>query len=199
MVPKNLIFFVTNLIRKNIFKMEIGRNKFVTLSYELRLNGTDGEVVEKTEANAPLEFVFGAGKMLEMFENKLEGLAKGSDFDFELKAAEAYGEVNPNAVVEIPKNIFEVEGKIDEELLTVGNQVPMQDAHGNRLNGIVLEVTDDKVKMDFNHPLAGDNLFFKGEVIEVREATEEELVVSCGSGCGDSCGDGGCGSGCSCG
>ena len=179
--------------------MEIGRNKFVTLSYELRLNGTDGEVVEKTEANAPLEFVFGAGKMLEMFENKLEGLAKGSDFDFELKAAEAYGEVNPNAVVEIPKNIFEVEGKIDEELLTVGNQVPMQDAHGNRLNGIVLEVTDDKVKMDFNHPLAGDNLFFKGEVIEVREATEEELAVSCGSGCGDSCGDGGCGSGCSCG
>lgn len=179
--------------------MEIGRNKVVTLTYELRLNGTDGEVVEKTEASAPLEFIFGTGKMLEMFETKLEGLAKGSNFDFELKSAEAYGEVNPNAVVEIPKNIFEVDGQVDENLLTVGNQVPMQDAHGNRLNGIVLEVTDDKVKMDFNHPLAGDDLFFKGEVIEVREATDDELAVSCGDGCGDGCGSGGCGSGCSCG
>ncbi|MCU4175391.1 FKBP-type peptidyl-prolyl cis-trans isomerase [Carboxylicivirga sp. N1Y90] len=178
--------------------MEIGRNKLVTLSYELRLNGTDGEVVEKTEANAPLEFVFGAGKMLEMFENKLEGFAKGASFDFELKAAEAYGEVNPNAVVEIPKNIFEVEGKIDDELLTVGNQVPMQDAHGNRLNGIVLEVADENIKMDFNHPLAGDNLFFKGEVVEVREASEDELAEACGTGgCGTS--SGGCGGGCSCG
>lgn len=180
------------------YKMEIGRNKFVTLTYELRTNGVEGEVIEKTEAATPLGFVFGAGKMLEMFENKLEGLAKGSAFDFELKATEAYGEVNPNAIVEIPKNIFEVEGKIDDELLTVGNHVPMQDAHGNRLNGLVLEVADEKVKMDFNHPLAGDNLFFKGEVLEVREATEDELMESCGSG---SCGSegGGCGGGCSCG
>jgi len=178
--------------------MEIGRNKFVTLSYELRINGTDGEVVEKTDASAPLGFVFGAGKMLEMFETKLEGLASGSAFDFELKAEEAYGEVNPNAVVEIPKNIFEVDGKIDDDLLTVGNQVPMQDAHGNRLNGIVLELSDENVKMDFNHPLAGDNLFFKGEVLEIREASEDELAEACGGG---SCGSnsGGCGGGCSCG
>jgi len=175
--------------------MEIGRNKFVTLSYELRANSAEGEVVEKTESASPLGFVFGAGKMLEMFENKLEGLAKGSAFDFELKAEEAYGEINPNAIVEIPKNIFEVEGQIDGDLLTVGNNVPMQDAHGNRLSGIVLEVGDEKVKMDFNHPLAGDTLFFKGEVIEVREATEDEIMESCGTGCGS----GGCGGGCSCG
>ncbi len=172
--------------------MEIGRNKMVTLSYELRLNSVDGEVVEKTEASAPLEFVFGAGKMLEMFEDKLEGLKKGASFDFELSAEEGYGEVNPNAVVDIPKNIFEIDGKIDEQLIAVGNHVPMQDAQGNRLNGIVLEITDTTIKMDFNHPLAGDSLFFKGEVIEVREATEDELISSCGSG---GCGSGGCGSG----
>ncbi|WP_430810061.1 MULTISPECIES: FKBP-type peptidyl-prolyl cis-trans isomerase [unclassified Carboxylicivirga] len=175
--------------------MEIGRNKFVTLSYELRTNSAEGEVIEKTESAAPLGFVFGAGKMLEMFETKLEGLTSGAAFDFELKATEAYGEVNPNAIVEIPKNIFEVEGKIDEELIAVGNHVPMQDAHGNRLNGLVLEVGEEKVKMDFNHPLAGDNLFFKGEVLEVREATEDELMASCDTGCGS----GGCGGGCSCG
>ncbi len=179
--------------------MEIGRNKYVTLSYELRLNAADGELVEQTNADAPLEFVFGAGKMLEMFETKLEGLAKGSEFDFELSADEAYGEVNPNAVVEIPKNIFEVDGKIDEDLIKVGNQVPMQDAAGNRLQGIVLEISDEKVKMDFNHPLAGDNLHFKGEILEVREATEDELVHACGSGGCGSEGGGGCGGGCSCG
>jgi FKBP-type peptidyl-prolyl cis-trans isomerase SlyD len=195
---KKLSFFVTEISRK-IVTMEITRNKFVTLSYELRLNGSEGEMVEKTEDANPLGFVFGAGKMLEMFENKLEGLKKGDAFDFELKANEAYGEVNPQAVVELPKNIFEVEGNVDEELLTVGNQVPMQDAHGNRLNGVVLEVSDDKVKMDFNHPLAGDDLHFSGEVLDIREASEEEVADACGVGgdCSSSgCGSGGCG--CSC-
>lgn len=175
--------------------MKIDRNKFVTLSYELRINGSEGELIEKTEDENPLEFVFGAGKMLEMFEQQIEGLKAGEDFAFELKAEEAYGEVNPEAVVEIPKNIFEVDGKIADDLLVIGNQIPMMDAHGHRMNGIVLDVTDDQVKMDFNHPLAGDDLFFTGSVIEVREALEDELSDACG--CGDSCSSGGCGSGAS--
>ncbi|PZX20094.1 FKBP-type peptidyl-prolyl cis-trans isomerase SlyD [Breznakibacter xylanolyticus] len=178
--------------------MKINRNAHVTVSYELRLNGADGEMVEKTEANAPLEFVFGAGKMLEMFEQKLEGLAAGDAFNFELKAQDAYGELNPNAVVELPKNIFEVNGNVEEGLLEVGNQIPMQDSHGNRLTGIVLEVEEDVVKMDFNHPLAGEDLHFSGEVLNVREATEDELAACCGSDCGSGCDSGGCGS-CGCG
>jgi FKBP-type peptidyl-prolyl cis-trans isomerase SlyD len=132
--------------------------------------------------------------MLEMFEQKLEGLAAGDNFSFSLSAEDAYGEVNEDAIVDLPKNIFEVNGSIDEELLTVGNTVPMQDAQGNRLNGIVLEVTDETVKMDFNHPLAGDDLHFSGAVLSVREATEDELMDACGG----SCSSGGCGGGCSC-
>lgn len=174
--------------------MKIERNKFVSLTYQLRLNGADGELIEETGNENPLEFVFGAGRMLEMFEQKLEGLGAGDAFNFELKADEAYGDVNEDAIVDLPKNIFEVNGSIDEEMLSVGNTVPMQDAHGNRLNGIVLEVTDELVKMDFNHPLAGDDLFFSGSVIAVREATEDELMDACGSGCSS----GGCGGGCSC-
>ncbi len=174
--------------------MKIERNKFVSLTYQLRLNGADGELIEETGNENPLEFVFGAGRMLEMFEHKLEGLGAGDAFNFELKADEAYGDVNEDAIVDLPKNIFEVNGSIDEEMLSVGNTVPMQDAHGNRLNGIVLEVSDELVKMDFNHPLAGDDLFFSGSVIAVREATEDELMDACGSGCGS----GGCGGGCSC-
>lgn len=175
--------------------MKIDRNAFVTLSYELRLSDIEGELVEQTGEDTPLQFVFGSGKMLEMFEEKLEGLGAGDSFQFQLKAEEAYGELNPNAIVEIPKNIFEVNGKIDENLLEVGNNIPMQDAHGNRLNGLVLEVNDSTVKMDFNHPLAGEDLYFNGKVIEVREATEDELADCCG---GESCESGGCGS-CGCG
>ncbi len=176
--------------------MKIGKNKFVSLSYQLFLNEANGELVEETGKDNPLQFVFGTGKMLEMFEQNLEGLKSGDNFNFELKAAEAYGEINKDAVVDLPKSLFEVEGKIDESILTMGNSVPMQDAHGNRLNGIVLDVTDETVKMDFNHPLAGDNLYFSGSVLEVREALENELADSCGSGhCGS---EGGCGGGCSC-
>ena len=174
--------------------MKIERNAFVSLTYQLRLNGAEGELIEETGSENPLEFLFGAGRMLEMFEKKLEGLTAGDNFSFSLSAGDAYGDVNEEAIVDLPKNIFEVNGSIDEELLTVGNTVPMQDAHGNRLNGIVLEVTDDIVKMDFNHPLAGDDLHFSGAVLSVREATEEEMMDACGG----SCSSGDCGGGCSC-
>ncbi len=177
--------------------MEIGRNKFVSLTYQLRLNGAEGEMIEETTKDSPLEFLFGAGRMIEMFEQKLESMKAGDSFNFELKSDEAYGQVNNDAIVELPKNIFEVNGAIDEEMLTVGNSIPMQDAQGNRLNGIVLELTDENVKMDFNHPLAGEDLHFSGAVLAVREATEEELVSAAGCG-SDGCDSEGCGSGCGC-
>jgi FKBP-type peptidyl-prolyl cis-trans isomerase SlyD len=172
--------------------MEITRNKFVTISYELRINDASGELVEKTEDAKPLEFVFGAGKMLQMFENKLEGLKAGDDFSFELQPNEAYGDVNPQAIVDIPKNIFEVNGTIDESLFKLGNHVPMQDAQGNRLDGIVLEVTDENVKMDFNHPLAGYILFFSGAVADVRDASEDEIMEAVGGHESCSTHSGGC-------
>lgn len=182
--------------------MKIGKNKFVSLTYQLRLNSADGEMIEETTKDAPLEFLFGAGRMLQVFEDKLEGLVEGDSFSFDLKADEAYGEVNEDAVVDLPKSIFEIEGVIDEDLLTLGNTIPMQDAQGNRLNGIVLEVTDETVKMDFNHPLAGDDLYFTGSILTVREATEAELLAATSScGCGhdhDHDHEHNCGSGCNC-
>ncbi len=176
--------------------MKIGKNKFVSLSYQLFLNEANGELVEETSSENPLQFVFGTGKMLQMFEQNLEGLKSGDAFSFELKATDGYGEINKDAIVDLPKNLFEVDGKIDESILTMGNSVPMQDAHGNRLNGIVLDVTDETVKMDFNHPLAGDDLYFSGSVLDVREASEADLAGSCGDGGCSS--EGGCGGNCSC-
>ena len=177
--------------------MKVGKNMFVKLSYELRTDSSNGEIIEKTEDVAPLEFVFGAGKMLEMFEDKLDGLVAGDKFDFCLEAEEAYGVKDEEAIVDLPLEIFQADGVVKEDLLVVGNPIPMMDAHGNRLNGLVLEVSEETVKMDFNHPLAGEKLFFKGDIIAVSEATEDELV-SCSSGGCDTggCSSGGCGCGC---
>ena len=143
------------------------------------------------------------------FEENLNGLQIGDKFDFNLTAKDAYGEKNDAAIVKVPISAFEVDGKLDTSLVKVGNTIPMRDNAGNRLNGVVKSVDDSNVKMDFNHPLAGNHLFFTGSVTDIREATEEELshghIHGQGGGCGDSCGcgseptDGDCGSGgCGC-
>jgi len=153
--------------------MIIDKNKVVALKYELRTNGEDGELVEKVDIDRPLQFIFGLGNMLEKFETNINGLKEGENFDFKLKANEAYGEQNPEMIVEVPKDVFKVNGKIDESLLVIDKVIPMRDQNGNHLNGKIVNVNGENVTMDFNHALAGSDLYFKGQVIEVREATEE--------------------------
>lgn len=181
--------------------MIIEKNSAISIVYELRNGSKDGEIVETVASENPLQFVFGTNGLLPKFEEHLSGLTTGDNFEFLLNMEDAYGPVVENAVVDVPKSVFEIDGKIDENLMQVGSLVPMMDAQGNRLNGNVIAVGEDTVKMDFNHPMAGNDLFFKGEVIEVREATEEELShghvhAEGGCGCGGdgqgSCGDGDC-------
>ncbi len=171
--------------------MAIDRNKFVSLSYELTSGDFDGEVKERASSESPLTFVYGAGLMLPKFEEHLLGLKQGDNYKFMVKSDDAYGPIFEERIVDLPKDIFKVDGKLDETLLALGNVVPMMDASGNRLQGTVKEVRDNDVKMDFNHPMAGQDLYFKGEVLEVRQATDEEIAALLGGG--------GCGSGCGCG
>jgi FKBP-type peptidyl-prolyl cis-trans isomerase SlyD len=184
--------------------MEIRKNMMVSLTYDLRLDGTDGEIIEQATIEKPLSFVFGAGTMLPKFEALLEGKKQGENFEISLPCKDAYGEENKNAIVDLPKHIFFVDGEFDEEIIKVGNTVPMMSSNGQRMNGIVLEIADDAVKMDFNHPLAGEDLFFNGNILEIREATDEEISALFSGGCSEcgcdaeNCGtDGGdCGCGC---
>jgi len=184
--------------------MTISNNKMVTLSYTLRANDKDGDVIEQTTADKPLQFVYGIGQMIPGFEANLEGKKQGEAYEMVLKPEEAYGEVNEDAIVELDKSIFMADGVFDEERFVPGAHIPMQTADGQRLNGIIESVGDEKIKMNFNHPLAGMNLHFTGEVIEVRDATEEELAPAAaagGCGCGDDCSDDDCSSnesGCNC-
>lgn len=181
---------------------EIQFNKVVSLSYTLVV---DGDVIETVTAERPMQFIFGTGYLLPKFEENVKGKKVGDTFDFVLVAKDAYGEVNKDAIVELPKSIFEVDGKVQEDVLKVGNVLPMMDSEGNRMNGVIDEVKENSVIMNFNHALAGADLHFTGKVEAVRDATESELTNglfnekahSCGDGCstsGDcsSCGCGGC-------
>ena len=189
--------------------MKISPNKFVSLSYDLNVGeGDEKELMEKATPEQPLEFIFGTNSMLEAFEKNVDGLAQGDSFDFVLTPDQAYGEYDDDHLVDLPRNIFEVDGKMDESVVFEGNTIPMMDSNGNRLNGSVVSVSDDVVKMDFNHPLAGETLHFTGNVLSVREASAEEIAAlfapqggGCGSGCGCASSDDseGCGSGCGCG
>lgn len=191
--------------------MKISTNKYVSLAYDLNVGEEDElELMEQATAEKPLDFIFGTNSMLEAFESNIDGLTQGDKFSFTLTPEEAYGEYDEEKVIDLPKNIFEVDGKIDGEMLVEGNTLPMMDSSGNRLMGSIVTIGDDTVTMDFNHPLAGELMHFSGSVLGVREASAEEIAAlfsgggcSCGScGCGDGeDGEGhshGCGSGCSC-
>ncbi|KAF5066791.1 FKBP-type peptidyl-prolyl cis-trans isomerase SlyD [anaerobic digester metagenome] len=156
-------------------KMVISKNKVVSLTYELKLDNAEGEVVDMADAAQPLVFLYGAGNMLPKFESNLAELKADDNFEFTLSSDDAYGPVIEEAVVDLPIDIFMVDGKIDPDMLFVGNVIPMQDNEGRPLDGTVVSITDDKVKMDFNHPMAGKTLHFTGKILELREATAEEI------------------------
>lgn len=176
--------------------MKIENNRFASLIYTLHEGDANGRILEKVEISSPLTFVFGTGRLLPAFESNLEGLEEGSTFGFRLPAADAYGERREEMIVSLPRTIFEDDGVLNTTVCFEGNTVPMMDAHGNRMNGVVTEIADSFVRMDFNHPLAGTDLYFSGTITGVREATAEEIMPpasgcsTCGSkssGCDGSC------------
>ncbi len=178
--------------------MNITKDRVVSLTYELTV---DGEVIQTVDNTNPMTFMFGRGYLLPKFEESISNMLAGDSFSFSLTSNEAYGERRDDYVVELPKTAFMVEGEFDNEFIFPGNVVPMVDAEGNHLEGTVVKVDDENVSMDFNHPLAGKGLSFKGEIVEVREATAEEMEhghvhahshSSCGCG-DDDCGGGACG------
>jgi FKBP-type peptidyl-prolyl cis-trans isomerase SlyD len=152
----------------------ISKNKVVRLTYELRDAGND-TLIEKVEKEQPFTFLYGVGGLVEEFETNLANLKVGDSFDFKIKSENAYGSIDETAVVDIPKEAFMIDGKLQDDMLEVGNVLPMRDNDGNFLQGRITGLTDSAVLMDFNHPLAGKDLHFKGEILEVRAATAEEI------------------------
>ena len=198
--------------------MKISKDKVVEFIYELEV---DGNIVDHTTKERPLDYIHGTHGILPKLEAHIEGMEVGDKFTVTLAPEDAYGQVDPNKIIDLPKTAFEVNGQIREDLLVPGTRIPMMNSMGAVIPGVVLEVTENTVKMDLNSEMAGKTLHFTGEIISVREATEKELAEGlhgefvhsngCGGchgnhggcgGCGGGCGEGGCGDGeggCGCG
>ena len=155
----------------------IGEKTVVTLTYDLSVTDENQQkvLVESAEADAPMEFLFGMSGLPLEFESQLAGKNPGDSFTFSLTPEQAYGDYDEQALVEIPKDVFMIDGKFDGEMLEIGNFLPMADNEGNHMQAKVVEVGDEVVKMDFNHPLAGMEMHFDGRVASVREATQVEI------------------------
>ena len=153
--------------------MRIEKNKVVAVSYDLEV---DGKVVESTTPEEPMDYIQGMHMLIPAFETALEGLEEGAPFAFTIGPENAYGPYDEKQKTDLPKSAFTIQGKIHEELMEVGRVLPMVGRDGNVAYATVLEVKDDAVTMDFNHPMAGKTLTFKGKVVSVRDATDKELT-----------------------
>ncbi|PLX12955.1 MAG: peptidylprolyl isomerase [Marinilabiliales bacterium] len=146
--------------------MKISSGVKAKLIYKLKTD--KGKIIEEINDSNPAEFVFGIGQLLPDFEQNLSGLNSGDEFDFSIKAENAYGPIDPYAIFDIPLDTFEVDGKIDEKMIQIGNVLPMTDNEGNKHHGKIIKILKDAITLDFNHPLAGENLNFVGKVISVE-------------------------------
>ena len=192
--------------------METAENKYITVAYKMYMvEDGEKEFGEEAPVEHPFQFISGMGLTLDAFENQVKDLAEGDTFDFTIPCADAYGEYDEEHVIELPKSVFLIDGKFDNEHVVPDAVIPMMTAEGQRLNGTVVEVKEDIVVMDMNHPLAGCDLNFVGQVVTSRPATNEEIAEmtrmmsgGCGGGgcegCGGGCGSGhhDCGDGCCC-
>lgn len=186
-------------------RMETVENKYITVAYQLyTIENGEKDFTEEAPAEHPFQFISGLGMTLEPFEAQLNGLNAGDKFDFTIPAADAYGEYDDDHIIDLPKEIFFIEGKFDNERVVEGAVIPLMTNEGQRINGSVVEVKEDVVIMDMNHPLAGCDLNFVGEVVTSRPATNEEITEAvrmmsggCGGGC-HGCSGGDCGGDCDC-
>ena len=150
-------------------------NKVISLEYNLYKDTAEGEMIESTEGKEPLVFLTGAGQMIPDFEANVVNLNPGDEFSFGIKAEMAYGTKNDKAIIELPQDVFMKDGKMADEVV-VGNVLPLQDQNGQVHRGIIVSINDNNtVTMDMNHPLADQDLHFTGKVVEVREATADEI------------------------
>ncbi|MGC5746098.1 FKBP-type peptidyl-prolyl cis-trans isomerase [Chryseobacterium sp. NFX27] len=153
--------------------MTIENNHVVAVSYILHTIEEDGSkiLVEETTAENPLTFLYGVGRMIPKFEQNIQGLKAGDKAAFVIQAEEAYGEKDPNSIVQLPIDMFQESGTPP-----LGAILPLSDGQGNNFQAFVLEVTPEAVVADLNHPMAGKVLDFQVEIINTRPATEEELA-----------------------
>ncbi|MBL0686581.1 MAG: peptidylprolyl isomerase [Sulfurospirillum sp.] len=168
--------------------MAISDNQVVSISYELK-DANSKEVVDSNLDTAPLTFILGKGQIIAGLENEIKNLSEGENANIKVSAKDGYGEYDEVAVQSLPKEQF---AGLE---MTKGMTLYGEDKDGGTVQVIVKSFDDEIVNVDFNHPLAGKDLLFSISIIEVREATKDELINGfvatnsggCGCKTGDSC------------
>ena len=146
--------------------MKIGEGKIAQIIYKL-YDVSDNSLLEQTPTKEPPVFQFGLGHLFPDFEKNLTGLEPGDTFDFVIKAENAYGLIDTYAIFDIPKETFEVDGKLPDNFFQPGKRISMHDNNGNRHIGRMVKILEDVVTIDFNHPLAGKDLRYTGKILKV--------------------------------
>jgi len=154
--------------------IQVAPNTVVKLAYQLR-NEPNGEIVDEATADSPFPFLFGHQNVLPKFEDNLRGKFTGSTFEFVLSPEDGYGVYDETAVIQLAKEMFSVDGVVQEDLMTIGTILPLQDDRGNPFQGRVVAVENEAVTVDLNHPLAGKELHFSGTILDIRDAHPIEL------------------------
>jgi FKBP-type peptidyl-prolyl cis-trans isomerase SlyD len=165
-------------------------NLVVTMDYELRI---DGEVVDSSEEGEPIIFLQGTGQIIPGLEKSIYGLKVGDKKTVTVQPKDGYGEIDPESIVEVPKDEFpddfplelgveitvhtdneEEDEDLEDEDLEVEDDDDEED-DDDLMEATIVAINEDTVTLDFNHPLAGKTLTFSVNIIDVREATPEEL------------------------
>lgn len=146
-------------------KVQAGR--VVAMDYTLHV---DGEKIDSSEGREPLEYLQGAGNIIPGLEREITGMEVGESKKVVVSPADGYGESDPEAFIEVPRSEFP-----SDIPLELGLELQVQDPSGNPMYARIDAITDESVRLDFNHPLAGKELHFSVHIVGLREPTDEEL------------------------
>lgn len=147
--------------------LKVADGQVIEMEYTLKV---DGETIDTSADHGPIEFIQGAGNIVSGLEQALYGMAVGDSKDVVVAAVDGYGEMDDEAYMDVPRDQFP-----EEILMEVGTQIELHDESGQPMVARIDQVGESSVKLDFNHPLAGKELYFSVKIAGLRAATDEEL------------------------
>lgn len=147
---------------------EVTDDVVVSLDYTLTV---EGELIDSSDETGPIEFIQGNGEIIPGLEREIQGMKLAEVRDVHVAPGEAYGEIDPEAVIDVPRSDFP-----DDLPVEPGTEIEVRDNEGNAMDARIVEVKPDAITLDFNHPLAGKQLEFHVKVVALRSPTEEELA-----------------------
>lgn len=146
----------------------VAEDTVVSLDYTLKV---DGEVIDTSEGSEPIQFIQGRGQIIPGLESELNGMAVGDSKEVVVQPSEGYGEIDEKAYANIPRKEFPSNIPLEKDV-----KLQLRDDEGNILDAYIENVKENSVRLNFNHPLAGKELHFDVTVVDLRDATEEELA-----------------------